>query len=89
MADSASAPPRGETPRSVSSADMCAIAPFCAIELQKSTMTRIQKTRDPIASRTETPWARWSGPDTGESRSRMKSATVGRPTTRTIPPSAT
>ena len=34
------------------------MAPFCAIELKKSTMTRIQKTRDVSPSRTEAPGAR-------------------------------
>ena len=34
---------------------MCVIAPFCAIELPKSTTTRIQKTRDCSPSRSDAP----------------------------------
>ena len=85
----AAAPP-ALTPRSVSSADRCAIAPFCAIELQNSTTTRIQNARDGSPSRTEAPCGRrWRQARTPRGRSRTNSATVGRPTTSTITPSAT
>ena len=54
------------------------IAPFWAIELQKSTTTRIQKTRDRIASPTDAPGAaRTPGPAAAAGRSRMNSATGG------------
>ena len=78
---------RPPTPRSVSSAEMCAIAPFCAIELQKRTVTTIQKMRDAIASRTEQPARRSSWPGAAAGRSRMNLATVGTPTASTIAPS--
>ena len=88
IAEMARAPAPAERPRSVSSAEMCVIAPFWAIELQKSTMTRIQKTRDLIASPTVAPGARSPGPEVAAGRSRMNSATAGMPIASAMPPSA-
>jgi hypothetical protein len=86
MAESASAPPAPDTPRSVSSAERCATAPFCASELQKSTTTRIQNTLDVSASRTDAPATSLPRPVT-TGRSRMNRATVGSPIASTITPS--
>ena len=65
---------------------MCVIAPFWAIEAQKSTTTRIENTRDRIATPTVAPGAGTPGPAVAAGRSRMNSATVGMPIARAIPP---
>ena len=63
------------------------MAPFCAIELQNSTTTRIQNARLASPSRTEAPWAAGGASPGAAGRSRTNATTPGRPTTSTIRPS--
>lgn len=90
IAETASAAPPAETPRSVSSAAICVMEPFCATELMKSTDTRIQNTRERNPSTTVTPSDTGADarPCASAGRSRTNSAPHGTPIASTIAPTA-